>query len=91
MSVVIGAATVGAISSIFASQTTLTPNLSFGILSGGVFSTISNQYEKSISEEEITDNIVDQSVAIKVQANLPGQTCSGGRCWSSSCNGRSLG
>ena len=83
---------MGAISSIFASQTTLTPNLSFGILSGGVFSTISKQYEKSIDEEDITENIVDQTVAIKVQAK-PGQVCRGGRCWtpSSGCNGRSCG
>ena len=84
VSVLMGVITVGVVSSIFASQTTLGPNLSFGILSGGTFSYITNHYEKSILNQNEIENVVDSAVSIKVHTNWPGHSCSGGRC--GSCN-----
>ena len=54
VSVLIGVFSVSAINMIFANQVTLTPNLGFGILSGGVFSALTNQYEKSVISDSIS-------------------------------------
>ena len=47
LSVVAGVALVGVITSTFSEETTVGNNFDFGLLSGGVFSTISTQYQES--------------------------------------------
>jgi len=47
ISILTGVLLVGIINTTFSEETTIDNNLSFGLLSGGVLSTISSQYEKS--------------------------------------------
>ena len=61
LSVVAGVALVGFISSSFSEETTIGNNFNFGLLSGGVFSTISNQYEASEVAAQRLTQIEDPS------------------------------
>ena len=71
LSVVAGVALVGVITSTFSEETTVGNNFDFGLLSGGVFSTISTQYQESeLAAQRLTQIEDDDQASSGVPISL---------------------